>query len=145
MPMKKALSVQDQTETVQPISFMTIALQNLLRLQTIEFEELPGKHAKAQSAELRGQIPTAILERYDRLRLRDRKAIAVVLNSACTACHMRQPIGKMAALMRGQDIQVCDSCGRYLLLSAPVDAQAVELLSAAQSSERRISSARMAR
>ena len=144
--MKRAMSViPDQTEPAGPISFMNLALQNLLRLQSIEFEEVPGKNAKAQAAELRIQIPTAILDSYDRQRARDRKAIAVVLNSTCTACHMRQPIGKMASLMRGQEIQACDSCGRYLLLSAPVDTQAVELLSAAQPRERRISSVRMAR
>jgi hypothetical protein len=29
---------------------------------------------------------------------------------------MRQPIGKITTLMRDEDIQLCDSCGRYLYL-----------------------------
>jgi rRNA maturation protein Nop10 len=117
--MKQALPVHQETQKTPLISFMTVGLQNLLRLQALEFDEVSGQNSRRQATELRSQIPTYILDRYDRLRAREKKAIAVVLNSTCTACHMRQPIGKIAALMRGEEIQVCDSCGRYLLLSAP--------------------------
>jgi len=27
---------------------------------------------------------------------------------------MRQPLGTITVLMRGEDLQLCDSCGRYL-------------------------------
>ncbi len=104
MPMKQAIHhpVHEEAQEAPLINFMTVGLQNLLRLQAIEFDEVPGQNSKRQATELRGQIPPFILDRYDRLRARDKKAIAVVLNSTCTACHMRQPIGKIAALMRGE-------------------------------------------
>ncbi len=129
--MRKLIPTHHQSDEAEPISLMTLALQNLLRLQTIEFDEAPGRNAKSQAAELRSRIPVSMLDRYDRLRERDKKAIAIVLNSACTACHMRQPIGKMAALMRGEELQACDSCGRYLLLSAPLQAPGTEAMPSA--------------
>jgi hypothetical protein len=32
---------------------------------------------------------------------------------------MRIPIGTINTLMQGQDIRLCDSCGRYLCLEEP--------------------------
>jgi predicted nucleic acid-binding Zn-ribbon protein len=91
-------------------------IQKLLKLQVIEFGEKTGKNVEAEAAELRGQIPAQIIGHYDRLRARDKKGVAVVRNQVCTGCHMRLPIGKITVLMRDEDIQLCDSCGRYLYI-----------------------------
>ena len=93
---------------------MNAVLQNLLKLQALEFGEVAVKNIETQVAELRGQIPQPILGHYDRLRARDKKGIAVVRNQVCTGCHMKQPIGKVSIVMRDEDLQLCDSCGRYL-------------------------------
>lgn len=93
---------------------MNSTIQNLLKLQTIEFGEQKG--GDKVIAELRAGIPEPILGHYDRLRARDKKGVAVVRNQVCTGCHMRLPIGVITTLMQDRDIQLCDSCGRYLYL-----------------------------
>jgi hypothetical protein len=95
---------------------MNNVLQSLLKLQSLEFGEITGKSVEAQAAELRTEIPQPILGHYDRLRARDKKGVALVRNQSCTGCHMRVPIGQITVLMRGEDIQLCESCGRYLYL-----------------------------
>lgn len=103
---------------------MNALLQNLLTLQGIEFGEATGKDLEAKAAELRKIIPQPFLGHYDRLRARDKKGVALVRNQVCTGCHMRQPIGKITIVMRGEDIQLCDSCGRYLYVEETPAAEA---------------------
>lgn len=102
---------------------MNDVLQNLLKLQALEFGEVTAKNVDAQAGELRGKIPEPILGHYDRLRARKKKGVALVRNQSCAGCHMRVPIGQITVLMRGEDIQLCESCGRYLFLPAPVPAE----------------------
>lgn len=93
---------------------MNVTIENLLKLQTIEFGAEKGN--EKQIAGLRANIPEPILGHYDRLRARDKKGVAVVRNQVCGGCHMRLPIGVITILMQDRDIQLCDSCGRYLYL-----------------------------
>jgi predicted nucleic acid-binding Zn-ribbon protein len=93
---------------------MNVVIQNLLSLQALEFGEVTGANIESQVAELRGKIPQPILGHYDRLRARERKGVALVRNQVCTGCHMRVPIGQITVIMRGEDIQLCETCGRYL-------------------------------
>lgn len=102
---------------------MNNTMQNLLKLQTLEFGEGGGKNVEAQAAVLRGTIPQPILDHYDRLRARDKKGVAVVRNQSCTGCHMRVPIGQITVLMRGEIIQLCETCGRYLYLPDPAETE----------------------
>ncbi len=95
---------------------MNDLLQNLLKLQALEFSDPPPKNAESQKTALRGLIPAPILGHFDRLVVRGKKGVAVVRNQVCTGCHMRLPIGTINTLMQGQDIQLCDTCGRYLYL-----------------------------
>jgi len=102
---------------------MNIILQNLLKLQALDFGEVASKTAEAQAAELRNSIPQPVIGHYDRLRVRGKKGVAIVRNQVCTGCHMHVPIGQITVLMRGEDIQLCESCGRYLYLPAPAEAE----------------------
>ena len=99
-------------------------IANLLALQDLE---MGGKRLspadKETITQLRAQIPEPILAHYDRMRDRDKKAVAVLRNKVCSACHMTVPIGTIAVLMRGQDIQLCGSCGRYLHLPKEAPAE----------------------
>jgi len=95
---------------------MNKILQDLLKLQSLDFNESAEKSAAAQAEELRGKIPQPIIGHYERLRVRGKKGVAVVRNKVCTGCHMHVPIGQITVLMRGEDIQLCESCGRYLYL-----------------------------
>ncbi len=111
---------------------MNDLLQNLLKLQALEFNETTEKDAPARIEELRKTIPQPILGHFDRLVARGQKGVAVVRNQVCTGCHMRLPIGTINTLMQGQDIQLCDTCGRYLYLPDPAEAQFVEKIEAAK-------------
>jgi predicted nucleic acid-binding Zn-ribbon protein len=111
---------------------MNNVLQNLLKLQAIEFGEAGQKNVEAQASELRSKIPQPILGHYDRLRARNKKGVAIVRNQACSGCHMRLPIGLITVLMRGEDIQLCETCGRYLYLPDPAETEFLQHLEAAK-------------
>lgn len=96
--------------------FMNEPMQNLLQLQTLEFSERQDKNTAALIAKLRGKIPAQIIGHYDRLRVRGKKGLAAVINQVCTGCHMRLPLAVIMTLKHEQDIQLCDTCGRYLYL-----------------------------
>src|ERR1017187_6561655 len=112
---------------------MNIVLQNLLKLQALDFGETTAKNVEAQAAALRGNIPQPIIGHYDRLRIRGKKGVALVRNQVCTGCHMHVPIGQITVLMRGEDVQLCESCGRYLYLPDAAEAEAMARLEAAKS------------
>ncbi len=95
---------------------MNELLNNLLKLQAIDFEETPVKFTPAEIEAARALIPPQILGHYDRLVARGKKGVALVRNQVCTGCHMRLPIGTINTLMQGTDIRLCDTCGRYLYL-----------------------------
>jgi hypothetical protein len=105
---------------------MNAVIQTLLKLQSLEFADPSDPAAAPEVAALRAQVPPQILGHYERLRLRGKKSVALIRNQACTGCYMRQPIGKINTLMRDEDIQLCDSCGRYLYLPTEPEAAFVE-------------------
>jgi predicted nucleic acid-binding Zn-ribbon protein len=101
---------------------MNELLARLLKLQSIQFGEIKEKNSEAAIAKLRGEIPPPILGHYDRLVARGKKGVAMVRDQVCAGCHMRLTMGVIMNLRHGTDVQLCDSCGRYLCLS---DASAV--------------------
>jgi predicted nucleic acid-binding Zn-ribbon protein len=111
---------------------MNIILQNLMKLQALEFGEVAAKNVEAQGAELRGKIPPPITAHYDRLRVRGKKGIVFVRHQVCTGCHMHVPIGQLTVLMRDEDVQLCENCGRYLCLPDPAEAEAAAPVEAAK-------------
>jgi len=102
---------------------MNELLQNLVELQSLEFEKITGKAAEPAIAELRGKIPPQILGHYDRLVAHGKKGLAAVRDQVCTGCHMHLPIGVVTTLMHDDDIQLCDNCGRYLYLPEATKAE----------------------
>lgn len=99
-------------------------LDSLLKLQALEFEgaNLDGDQEKEMDrkiASLRLQIPLPILNHYDRLGARGKKGVAAVRRQTCTGCHVQVTKAVVINLIHGQDIQVCENCGRYLYLPEP--------------------------
>jgi predicted nucleic acid-binding Zn-ribbon protein len=111
---------------------MNTVMQDLLKLQALEFGETTEKSVAAQAAELRAKLPPQIVGHYDRLRARGKKGVAIVRNQVCTGCHMHVPIGQITMLMRGEDVQLCESCGRYLYLPDPAETEFINKLEAAK-------------
>jgi len=95
-------------------------IDNLLKLQALQFDKPAVEDVAAQIASLRAQIPAQVLGHYDRLAIRGKKGVAAVRNQVCTGCHMQVPLAVTITLMHGDDIRICDCCGRYLYLAAPV-------------------------
>jgi predicted nucleic acid-binding Zn-ribbon protein len=102
---------------------MNALLQNLIKLQAIEFEETTERIAGATIAELRGKIPPQIIGHYDRLVAQGKKGVTAVRGEVCASCHIRVPIGAITTLKRGEDIQLCENCGRYLYLPDTMEAE----------------------
>lgn len=96
----------------------------LLKLQSLESGEaaqnaILEKKTNKQVAELRALIPVPILNHYDRLRARGKKGVAPVRGQTCAGCHVQVTRATVMNLMHGNDIQVCENCGRYLCLEEP--------------------------
>lgn len=100
---------------------MNELLQNLIRLQSLEFEETAEKAVGVTIEELRAKIPAQILGHYDRLVAQGKKGVTAIRGQVCSSCHIRVPIGTIMTLKRGEDIQLCENCGRYLYLTDPVE------------------------
>jgi len=94
----------------------TALLNNLTRLQEIEMLARPNAEARTERDKLRQAIPEPMLAHYDRLMARRKKGIVVVRNNTCTGCHLRLPMGVIMTLKQAEDVQLCENCGRYLLL-----------------------------
>jgi predicted nucleic acid-binding Zn-ribbon protein len=101
-------------------------LQNLVRLQSLEFGDDKSAQVEESMAALRAGIPPQILGHYDRLVARGKKGVAAVRGQVCSGCHMQVPLGVVMTLRHGQDIQLCENCGRYLYLPAETEAAAME-------------------
>jgi predicted nucleic acid-binding Zn-ribbon protein len=101
-------------------------LQTLLKLQALAFEEVEDKNSEATIAALRAKVPPQILGHYDRLVVRGKKGVAMVRGQVCTGCHMRLPIGTIMTLKHDEDIQLCESCGRYLYLPPEAETEPPE-------------------
>ncbi len=91
-------------------------IENLLELQSLEFGGKAGTEAESRIAKLRKEIPMQILAHYDRLMARGKKGVSIIRNQVCTACHVQVPRNTVLTLMHGEDIQICENCGRYLSL-----------------------------
>ncbi|MGB7745881.1 MAG: C4-type zinc ribbon domain-containing protein [Verrucomicrobiia bacterium] len=95
---------------------MNESLQNLLKLQTLEFDVIVEPEMEKLVNELRARIAPPILAHYDRLLAQGKKGLAAVRNQVCTGCHIRVPRAFVQALMHQDDIQICENCGCYLYL-----------------------------
>ena len=108
-------------------------MQGLRRLHELEDkaadlgpkQELPSDEA-ALMAKLRATLPPMIIGHHDRMRQRGKRSVAEVKHNVCMACHMAVPVGVVQTLRRGEDIQVCGNCGRYLYLVEEVVAVVTE-------------------
>jgi hypothetical protein len=97
---------------------------SLLELQRLEMEAKRLSAADKETiTQLRGKIPEPVLGHYDRMRVRGKQGVAVVRNRVCSGCHMSVPIGTITVLLRGDDIQLCGNCGRYLYLPPEAPAE----------------------
>lgn len=93
-------------------------LNSLIQLDKLD-KSPERKNMEGQAEALRRRLPQPVLAYYDRCRARGRKPVAVMIgDGVCRGCHMRVSRGLLSALQRGDEIQVCEHCGAYLLWTA---------------------------
>lgn len=100
---------------------MNQLMRILFELQSLEFEETIHPDGEERVSKLRARIPKPILRHYDRLCASGKKGVAILSNQVCTGCHMRVPVAVELDLKRGEDVRLCDYCGRYLCLPEIAD------------------------
>jgi predicted nucleic acid-binding Zn-ribbon protein len=106
---------------------MRTIMEALLAAQQIELQSTRKTPAQeTELARLRGLVPAPILGHYDRLIVRGKKGVALLRNGVCCECHMRLPIGEVASLSISNEVHLCSSCGRYLVLAPQEPAAPVE-------------------
>jgi hypothetical protein len=99
---------------------MNEIIKILLQLQTLEINGHAAPGQEKLAAELRAKVPPPVLAHYDRLVARGKKGVALIRNeSSCSACHISVPRNVVLTLMHNADVQLCESCGRYLYLPEP--------------------------
>lgn len=102
-------------------------IERLFELQVLELGPAAGSAEGKKAAEaLKKEIPEPILGHYRRLMDRGKKGVALVRHGVCSGCMMQLAIGVFAALRRDDDIAMCDTCARYLLLAPEEPAPVVE-------------------
>lgn len=97
---------------------MKVLMETMLQIQELQLVQEEDPETNADLAKLREMIPPQIIGHFDRLLDRGKKAVAVVRNQSCGGCRMKIPIGMIVTLKQNADIQLCDTCGRYLYLEA---------------------------
>jgi predicted nucleic acid-binding Zn-ribbon protein len=95
---------------------MKNVIYQLLELQQLELgiTKFEGD-TKKEIQRLRNLIPPQVIGHYDRMMAKGKKGVSVVRHKVCTECHMALASGVYAKLVRGDDIVICDTCGRYLI------------------------------
>jgi len=114
---------------------------NHINIDIFTLEELDRICAEAADLQkLRETVPAPVLAHYLRLLGIGRNSVALVRRGICSECHIRIPVSTIGSLMKPTDIQVCESCGCYLLLPEdenPLAAQPAKPVAAARRRVRR--------
>jgi hypothetical protein len=91
-------------------------VEALLALQKIEAQKPLTPEQETESRALRANVPEGILEKFNQLVGRGKKAVAVVRGGVCSECHLQLSSGTLASLAYTTEIHYCDHCGRFLYL-----------------------------
>ncbi len=100
---------------------MKSLMVTMLQIQELQLVQEADPETNKELIKLRKLIPPQIIGHFDRMVDRGKKAVAIVRNQSCGGCRMKIPIGMIATLKHNNDIHLCDSCGRYLLLEDEPD------------------------
>jgi predicted nucleic acid-binding Zn-ribbon protein len=68
-------------------------------------------------AALAGGVDSTMLQRYDRIVVRRRPAVAIADRGRCMGCHVSVPPQVVLELRRGTGLQTCGNCQRILVLA----------------------------
>ncbi len=97
-------------------------MKDLIRLNELQdvidsFKTPRGKkrqEAQAEADAIRPNVPKFILSHHDRIRKLGRKSTSEVNNWVCQSCFIAVPVGSRSHIAKGDDLNLCESCGAYL-------------------------------
>ena len=108
---------------------MNTFINDLLALQQIlQCGDAATVAQATERSRLEKKIPAPLLAHFLRVRMGDRRGVALVRNGVCGECHIRVSRLTLDNLKRSDDVQLCESCGCYLAL--PVDEEVEPVASA---------------
>jgi hypothetical protein len=95
---------------------MKTSLLELLSAQTMLLQQRPESPLRRTTVlQLAKTVPAPVLAHYLRLIEQGRVGVALVRHGVCSGCHLRIPSGLVAALVKSDDLHLCETCGSYLL------------------------------
>lgn len=65
--------------------------------------------------QLRATVPAPILAHFLRRVAHGQRGVAVVRNGVCAQCHIRLPSSLAAAMVKADEMHVCEQCGTFLV------------------------------
>jgi hypothetical protein len=75
------------------------------------------KAISARKKDIKVRLPRTMVSRYERvIKRREGKAVVPVDGGKCTGCQMRLPPQMYILVQRGESLQSCPSCHRYLFI-----------------------------
>lgn len=96
---------------------MKTFLLELLAAQSTLLQQAPASPLRRSVlVHLAEIVPPPVLAHFLRLVERGRTGVAVVRHGVCSGCHLRLPSGQVAALVKSEELHLCENCGSYLLL-----------------------------
>jgi predicted nucleic acid-binding Zn-ribbon protein len=104
---------------------VTSYLKELSELESSgrKIKEMSTEEKLKRILKLRQLIPETILGHFDRFVKAGKVPIVVVRNGVCHGCFVRLSSGAHQKLVRQDDLNLCENCGRYIY---PEEAPAVE-------------------
>jgi uncharacterized protein len=69
-------------------------------------------------AELKQELPPQVRSRLERFARTSGRAVVPVINDTCYGCFTAVATGAMSELGRNDDVNYCESCGRFLYVVA---------------------------
>src|SRR5438046_2414168 len=77
-------------------------------------KDVPTEEKLKRILKLRQNIPEQIIGHYDRFVNAGKIPIIAVRHGVCQGCYVRLSSGSLQQLLRQDDLNICENCGRYI-------------------------------
>lgn len=98
---------------------VTSYLKELSQIESKQTKGLSAEERIKRSVKLRQLIPEPVLNHYDRFVKAGKTPVASVRGGVCQGCYVRLSSGALQKLMRQDDLNLCENCGRYIYPEEP--------------------------
>lgn len=105
---------------------ITAYIKELCELESAKkpAREISTEEKLQRILKLRQLIPEQIISHYDRFVKAGKVPVVGVRNGVCLGCFVRLASGSHQRLIRQDDLNLCENCGRYIFPIEEVEAEA---------------------